>query len=562
MKKFFLILILVIYASAKEELKTYSELNCMETIDTTQKFIIEVNESSMAYFDSYDKNSIIYISNDIDSFNNEKDERINGKFSRIEPNKKYYIRNNLYFKDNPSVFEKYVFPLNLENKVLDISGNKINFLYLEKDKTYTLDFQDNSIQKIIKLSRKTLNSKVVIKTAEEEAELNEDVLYFKLNEEFTGSLTIEIKENDAFLKFLSSIKNDNDIETKKNEGYSNMQKNKMNILLKYTQEDFYLKLSSDKPFKYSFSYGFSKYEEYYYDSESNINIDAKKYKESYITDIVLYSLYKDIQLFYKECFSFFIKVIKSESNQEIKVINYYQYTNNGIIKETMNEPIKSSFLNDVINNLKTVIDYYVYTDIAHGPPDIEGHPNYHHEKIDLKEELEKIKNKNYNKYYEFYQDVQKVLTATKDLHFLVTAKYFQNYKSYNGKIFFGNIIAVLPFNFTIKFYDGDYRLFIKPNDFITSYNSEIQNFIHSHVDLPLKTINDIDPFDYIQNWSKFKKLKNKHAEFTYIIGEISKFNLYEFPLNYSDLSLNDYEFEDNKLLRIGYILLDKTKKNY
>jgi len=60
---------------------------------------------------------------------------------------------------------------------------------------------------------------------------------------------------------------------------------------------------------------------------------------------------------------------------------------------------------------------------------------------------------------------------------------------------------------------------------------------------------------------QIQKLKNKHAEFTYIIGEISKFNLCEFPMNYSDLTLNDYEFEDNKLLRIGYKLFDKIDKS-
>lgn len=297
MKKIFLLFILLFQALAKEELKTYSELNCMETIDASKKFIIETSEASIAYFDSYDKNSVIYISNNLDSFNNEKDERINGKFYRIEPNTKYYIRNSLYFKDQPSVFKKYVFPLNLEGKALDISGNKINFLYLEKDKTYTLDFQNNSIQKIIKLSRKTLDSKVVVKTEKEETELNQDLLYYKINEEFTGSLTLEIKENDAFLEFLSSVKNDEDIEIKKNEGNNKIKKNKINIVFDYTQEDFFISLFSDKPFKYSFSYGFSKDENYFYDSDSNVKIDAKKYKEGYITEIALYSIYKNFSLF-------------------------------------------------------------------------------------------------------------------------------------------------------------------------------------------------------------------------------------------------------------------------
>jgi len=324
------------------------------------------------------------------------------------------------------------------------------------------------------------------------------------NEEFTGSLTLEIKENDAFLEFLSSIKNDDDIKIRNNEGTSKMKKNKMNIKFNYTQEDFFIHLSSDKPFKYSFSYGFSKDENFFYDSDSNKNIDSKKYKQNYITELTLYSIYKDISLFNKEFFSFLIKVTKSEPSQEIEITNYNTYTDNGIIKETMNEPINLYYRDNIIKYLKKLIDYYVYTDIAQVPPEIDGLLNYHHEKINLKEELEKIGNTKYDKYYEFYQDVQQVLTATRDLHFSVIAQNFPNYKSYHHKILFMNIITFLPFNFTIKWYDGDYRLFIKPNEFINNYNLNIQNFINSHENIPLKTINDADPFDYIQNWSKFK----------------------------------------------------------
>jgi len=34
---------------------------------------------------------------------------------------------------------------------------------------------------------------------------------------------------------------------------------------------------------------------------------------------------------------------------------------------------------------------YVYTDIAKNPPQIEGHPNYHHEKINIQEDLPKFR---------------------------------------------------------------------------------------------------------------------------------------------------------------------------
>ena len=82
----------------------------------------------------------------------------------------------------------------------------------------------------------------------------------------------------------------------------------------------------------------------------------------------------------------------------------------------MNEPIDEYSKKNIIDSLKKLIDYYVYADITQNPPEIDGHPNYHHEKINIREELNNIGNTYYKKYYEFYQDVQKVLTATKDLH--------------------------------------------------------------------------------------------------------------------------------------------------
>ena len=45
-----------------------------------------------------------------------------------------------------------------------------------------------------------------------------------------------------------------------------------------------------------------------------------------------------------------------------------------------------------------------------------------------------------------------------------------------------------------------------------------------------------------------------HAQFTLRISEISNFKLREHPLNYTDMSLNEYEFEDDEILRVGYYI--------
>ena len=79
-----------------------------------------------------------------------------------------------------------------------------------------------------------------------------------------------------------------------------------------------------------------------------------------------------------------------------------------------------------------------------------------------------------------------------------------------------------------------------------------QDFINSHSEIPLKYINNMDPFDYIQNWSRFRKTKNLHAQFSFIINSIPFFYLNEYPMNNSDIFI-EYEFEDKKILRTKYL---------
>lgn len=68
---------------SQEELPIYSELNGFETIYSNQNFIIEALVESIACFDTYDKNSVIYLSKNKKIFDSKKDERITGKFIKL-----------------------------------------------------------------------------------------------------------------------------------------------------------------------------------------------------------------------------------------------------------------------------------------------------------------------------------------------------------------------------------------------------------------------------------------------------------------------------------------------
>ena len=525
----------------KDSLKTYDKLNHFETIIQNQTFIINSTLKSIAYFDSFDKNSIIYISKSYDDCISFNDERIQGKFYVIEPNTTYYIRTFSY--SFPSVIQKYVYPSNLDESEININDDieEINYLYLEKNKRYTLNFAKNKIKKMIKLSHKTLNSKVkIIIDGNEESQLKEKNLYYKIQEDFTGKLIFEIEENNAFIEFLSDI-GDYKILTDISYENSEVDNNAILIQIPKTQKSFNLYLTSDEPFSCALSYGFSILSNYYYYSKLNTKITAAKQNNGkYVGSVILVGAFKNVNLLEHEFLSFAI-ILERSPNQKI-YLEYYQYST---LDKIYDEEMSEETCEKIINNLKDILEIYVYTDIAKNPPDIPGYQNYHHNPIDLKGELDKVSKVN-RKFYEFYQEIEKILTSTKDLHFNIYA-----HQTPKG-IQFGQYSVVLQFNFEVRKNEkGQYKIFIKKNNIYDILTPEEKQFIDDHLEIPVRKINEIDPFDYIQNWSKYKQTKNPHAQFTNIIDQISYFYLCRFPVEYSDL-YNEYEFEDNKSIKIWY----------
>ena len=519
----------------------YKNLNSFQTINENQNFFIKSEEKSIAYFGSFDRNSKTYISEISEKKVLNGDYiRINDNFHIIEQDKLYHIKNDIY---NISVFNKYFYPLNLINKTIKIIDDEINFLYLEKnDDSYTLDFSQNKINKILKLSTKTFNSKIRITKNDEDTftEINNISPYYTLNEQFNGTLNLRIFDNDAFIEFLSNEGEPEILTDIKQENHIT-NKNMIIINIGMTQKSFELKFKSDKNFKYSLSLGLSNTKNYYYNSNFNSKIKSENNEETF----QYLALFKNINLLENEFLSFVINFEKEE-NQNI-VISYSQYS---LIDELLDEDVPEEKCEKIIENIKNALNYYIYFDIAQNPPEFPDYPNYHHRKINLKDEIGKISTKN-RKYYELYKEIESILGTTKDLHFSILS-----YET-NNKVQFGQYMVKLPFKFIIKKYgeNNDTRLFITKNDNIKDLDDDIKKFIDSHLDQPIKSINDLDPFDYIQNWSKFAGCKSKHCQFSYIFHIIPSFYLYRFPLNYSDIILNEYEFEDNSILRIPYNII-------
>ena len=168
-------------------------------------------------------------------------------------------------------------------------------------------------------------------------------------------------------------------------------------------------MESDKEFSYSFSYGFSNLENYYYISSSDFKIISKKENNIYEVMFRLNTPFKDINLIENEFLSFAV-IIQKEKDQKIN-FSYRQYAD--FMEGLYNEEMEESICKDIINNLINLLEYYVYLDIAKNPPEIGGDSNYHHKGINLKEELNKDSTKN-RKFYDFYQEIETILNSPRD----------------------------------------------------------------------------------------------------------------------------------------------------
>ena len=410
---FILAFILLSSIKGKDEsaLESFSQLNTIETIITNQSFIINTTETSIAFFDSFDTMGLVYISRDINEFLSQKDERVTGKFIEIEPNVEYYVRIRLIMSGFTSNLKKYLYPKDIPEEKISVKGNELNFVYLQKDKTYTFDFSENIIAKrVIKLSRKTLDSKIIINT---DNELNKENLYYQIEENFKGELKLEVKENNAFIEFLSSEGDCDKLTNVSVQDYKIV--NNTNVIkIEKTEKDFIIKLSSNKPFNFSFNYGFSNNHDYFYNNIATSLTPIKK-DDSYNIQFRLFVPFKNIALTQNEFLSFTVKIEK-ESEQEV----FITYLQDSYISPLLDEKLDKSYCEKILNNLIDMFDLYIFTDIAKNPPNV-GIENYHHRKIDIKKELANVKTEG-RYFYEFYKEVMSIIYTLKDFHLTLYSK--------------------------------------------------------------------------------------------------------------------------------------------
>ena len=165
----------------------------------------------------------------------------------------------------------YYFNEKNNNKYIYIKDKNINTIYLQRDKKYILDFKNNIINRMIKLSKKTINSEINITS--ENVIINSNNLYYQIKDDFKGKITL-VANNDAIIEFLFKMP---DVKVFDFEQLKNTFSSKKYSLIKLSQKflnknvNLTFKTNKDKIY-FNIFFGFSKPPySYYYFTQDNVN---------------------------------------------------------------------------------------------------------------------------------------------------------------------------------------------------------------------------------------------------------------------------------------------------
>ena len=226
----------------------------------------------------------------------------------------------------------------------------------------------------------------------------------------------------------------------------------------------------------------------------------------------------------------------------------FDYLNKEITsKETL------EFIKEKIS--QTFEDAYAFNQIAKDPPQPDFDSNYYN-KVDIQKEIKKINT--YNKtFYNFYQDLKEVLARLKDDHISID---FYNYFPIMKKLSFYDPIDLyikLDINGKPKVFGKQYLNQTLKNHF--KNNETVFKIIDNNLNIPIKSINEEDPIDYINNYgSKYYALKNVHGNFVKKLYMHNKVNLNFLPLSYKELINFTVVYENGEKFVTDFILSSET----
>ena len=404
---------------------------------------------------------------------------------------------------------------------------------------------ESNLNRILKLSKKTNNSEVL--NINGKIILNSRNPYYELNEEeIKEGIQLNVTKDDCLIELLFSSENDFEILDFKSIEKYKLSKKYTIIKIPKNKCTYEVYLTSENKkkltqLKYGLNIKISKKNYFYNWYELNT---VYKENQMYLPDSPY--LYRD-KINDDEFEIYEIILEKEQLDNEIYLSyhpqGYYQY----LLKKI--DEIKAK---NIISNISSILQkFYIYKDIAKKPPEIPKLENYHHKPIDLFKNLSEISTKN-RTYLGLFQDIDEVLTAVRDYHLNIRMINIENIFNIQKSSFcspFELYIEVINDNEVVKMREYSYCLDNFKNKDI------ILKFLKEHSDFALKSINGTDPFDFIQNFGKHQKIKNRHAQFTENLNAVLSNCIVDIPFVHSDIIDIEYEFENGDIIKMDYHLL-------
>ena len=518
-------------------------------------FLIHVNETedqviSLSSFE----NSVLFsywkyeylndtIPNSIYPINRTLLKKYNGDILFLQKNSVYVFISEIYkFDSSYNVIEIFSF-LSQASKEINL---ELDMFYLKSSvNTYKINFSPSYFKRVLKLSKKTNNSVITLNGA---TILDSNNRYYPLNDEQNQN-GIELKvTNDALIEILYEADAYTEILDSYSKEYYRLTKTFTVIKIPKNKcaYDIYLTGINKNKLK-EFNFGF------------NQKVSTKNYLYTFFSVSLGYNLDKVTSVQFKTPYLYRYETDKDEY-QIFEIILDQEQLNNGIYL-TYNPVSYYKYLQKemedirgelIIENLASMLQkYYVYQDIAKKPPEIDNLKDYHHKPIDLIKSIKSIPTKN-RSFLNFYQDIYRILSSVRDGHLGIYLFQIQNIFDVTTAGFCNY------FEFYVDNSSDQIVIKIRPNEeclSISPYKNKVYEFIQSHLDIPLKSINGTDPFDFIQNFGKYQTYKNRHAQFTNNIVEIKKAMIIIIPYDLSELNDIEYEFENGDIINLNFLLI-------
>ena len=516
-------------------------------------FHVKENENQIINLNSNENSVLFYyykyeFNNDVSArdyypINRELFKRYDGSLLTLEKNSIYIIIAYIYKLDNPvNSIEIYVSPLQVDKNI----ELEYDFVYFKaSDDIYNITFLATNLTRIFKLSKKTNESIISLNGA---IILNSTNPYYELTEEqMSNGIQLKVEKADGLIEILFSSKNDSDILDFDSIENHRITKKYTIIKIPKNKYPYFFHISSKnknklKNFNFGFMYKITK-KDYFYNW---LNVNQPYNDDGFdIRWDIPYLYHTETE---KDEYQIFELVLDKEQIDNDIYLDY----NPTYFSQHLKKQIDEKRAEYIIGNITSILNkFYIYKDIAKIPPKIKNLDNYHHQPIDLIESLRKISIKN-RTHFGLYQDIHQTLSSVRDDHLDIRINKIDNITELPSWGFCS------PFKLYIDNNEGVVSVKMKSNDFCLELfrnKDKIYKYLEDHANISLKYINRTDPFDFIQNFGKYQRVKNVHAQFTLNLERVSSSRFDIEPYDIPELYNIEYEFENGDIINNNYLLV-------